>query len=114
MMLAGSIHVLAVIGRGSSSYFNFEDALVVTCVAWVVPSFVLMWLPETLIVPFFGAVPWPAWIDLLRLSILAPIWHIVLVVIGVRKLYGTGWLRGIIIAVVFVAISFGMFIPVMR
>ena len=114
MALAGSTHVLAVIGRRSSSSFDFEDALIVTCIAWVVPSFVLMWLPETLVVPFFGAVPWPAWIDIVRLSILAPIWHIMLVITGVRKLYGIGWLQGIIIAVVFVVISFGMFIPVMR
>jgi hypothetical protein len=114
MMLAGSTHVLAVIGRRNRSDFNFEDALIVTCIAWVVPSFVLMWLPETLIVPLFGTVPWPAWVDLLRLSILAPIWYIILVIIGVRKLYGTGWLRSIITGLIFVAISFGMFIPVMR
>jgi hypothetical protein len=114
MMLAGISHVIAVVGRGNDLHFFYEDALLVTSVAWVIPSFVLMWLPETLIVPFFGEVPWPAWIDLLRLSILAPIWHIALVVIGIRKTHRVGWLRGFVIGLVFVGVSFGMFLPIMR
>jgi hypothetical protein len=114
MMLAGIAHVMAVLGRRDVSPFTFEDSLVIIAIAWVIPSFVLMWVPETLVVPFFRGAPWPPWIDLLRLSILAPIWHIVLVVIGMRKTHQVSWVRGVVIGVVFVSVSFGMFLPIMR
>lgn len=58
-MLAGIAHVMAMLGRDNPSPFTFKDALVVNSIAWVIPSFVLMWLPETFVVPFFGGVPWP-------------------------------------------------------
>ena len=114
MMLAGITHVMAVVGRRDVSRFTFEGALLVTSIAWVIPSFVLMWLPETFIVPFFGGAPWPGWVDLLRLSILAPIWHVALAAIGIRKTHQVSWIRAIVIGLVFVGVSFGMFLPIMR
>ena len=57
-MLAGIIHVIAVLGHRDRVGAGFEDALAVTSIAWVVPSFVLMWLPETFVVPGTGGVPW--------------------------------------------------------
>jgi len=113
-MLAGIAHVMAMLGRDNPSPFTFEDALVVNSIAWVIPSFVLLWLPETFIVPFFGGAPWSGWVDLLRLSLLAPIWQVALVVIGMRKTHGVGWIRGIVIGLVVTGVGFGMFLPIMR
>ena len=113
-MLASIAHVMAMLGRDNPSPCAFEDALVVNSIAWVIPSFVLMWLPETFLVPFFGGVPWPGWVDLLRLSLLAPIWQVALVVVGMRKTHGVGWIRGIVIGLVVTGVGFGMFLPIMR
>jgi hypothetical protein len=114
IMLAGITYIVSVIGHKQLSPYSFEDTMLVTTVAWVIPSFVLMWLPETLIVPFFRGSPWPEWVDILRLGILSPIWYIVLLIIGLRKTIKIGLWRGLIIALVFNAISFGMFLPIMR
>jgi hypothetical protein len=114
ILMAGVAHIIAVLGRKASVVFKFEEALAVNAIAWIVPSFVLMWLPETLIVPFYRGVPWPTWFEILRLSVLAPIWQIVLTAMGMRYLYLVGWFRGIIIGVITVGISFMMFLPFMR
>jgi hypothetical protein len=113
MMLAGTAHVIAVLGREDKTY-TFEGALAVVTIAWVIPSFVLMWLPETVISLFFEGVPWPGWVEIMRLAILAPIWQVVLTVIGVRQTHRAGWWRSIIIGLVTTGASFLMFLPFMR
>ena len=113
MMLAGSAHVIGVLGREDKA-FTFEGALSVVTIAWVTPSFVLMWLPETVISLFFGEVPWPDWVEIARLAILAPIWQVVLTVIGIRQTHQAGWWRAIIIGLVTTGFGFLMFLPFMR
>jgi len=113
-LMAAAAKFVTMVGHKDAPALGFVDALVVISVAWVIPSFVLMWLPETLIVPFAGGAPWPDWIDLLRLSILAPVWQIGLVFIGMKETYGIGWVRSITIGLVVTSIGFGMFLPFMR
>ena len=113
-MMAGVAHIIAVSGRRETSVFRYEDAMAVNAIAWLVPSFVLMWLPETLVVPFYRAVPWPSWLEVLRLFVLAPVWQIILTATGMRKLYLVSWVRGVVIGVIMVGISFLMFLPFMR
>jgi hypothetical protein len=84
MMLAGIAHVIAVLGRGNTEY-TYEGALVVISISWVIPSFVLMWLPETFLPPFIAeGMPWPDWVEVIRLAVLSPIWQVCLTVIGIR------------------------------
>lgn len=113
MMLAGSAHVIGVLGREDKAY-TFEGALSVVTIAWVIPSFVLMWLPETVISLFFDGVPWPDCVEITRLAILAPIWQVVLTTIGIRQTHQVGWLRSIIIGLATTGIGFLMFLPFMR
>ena len=113
-MMAGVAHIIAVLGRQRSSTFTFEDAMAVNAIAWVIPSFVFMWLPETLVVPFYGGAPWPSWFEVMRLSVLAPVWQVILIVMGMRKTHAVSWRRGIIIGLIAVALSFIMFLPFMR
>jgi hypothetical protein len=114
IMLGGIAHILAVLGRGEGSPFTFEDSLAVNSIAWVVPSFVLMWIPETFVVPFTGSLPWPPSIEILRLAVLPPIWQTTLVFVGMRKTHRVSWFRGIVIGVTVTCASFLMFLPVMR
>jgi hypothetical protein len=112
ILMAGIAHVMAVLGREGGG--TFEDALMMVTIAWVIPSFVLMWLPETFLAPFFSGLPWPEWVEVVRLSILAPIWQVALTVLGARITYRTGWVRAVSIALVTTAASFLMFLPFMR
>mgnify|MGYP006293132795 CR=1 FL=1 len=110
---SGVAHLLALSGRPALSSSSFEDALAVCGVAWVVPSTVLMWIPETLLVPFLGAF-WPSWVETLRLMVLPVVWQIVLVAMGLRETRRIGWLRGVGIGIVTVLVFFVSFLAYMR
>jgi hypothetical protein len=113
IMFSGIAHLLAIAGRRDPARYRFEDALVVCGLAWVVPNAILMWLPETILVPIFG-VFWPTWVEMLRLMVLPPIWQSLLVAIGLRETHHVGWLPGIGIGIVTVAVFFVSFLAYMR
>jgi hypothetical protein len=113
IMFSGIAHLLAVAGRATPSQYQFEDALVVCGLGWVVPSAVLMWIPETILVPIFG-VFWPGWIETLRLMVVPVVWQILLVAMGLRQTHDVGWLRGIGIGLVTVLVFFISFLAFMR
>lgn len=110
---SGVAHLLAVAGRDTAVRYQFEDALVVGGLAWVVPNAILMWLPETILVPLFGAF-WPMWVETLRLTVIPPIWQSLFVAVGLRETHEIGWLRGMGIGLVTVVIFFISFLAYMR
>ncbi len=110
---SGIAHLLAIAGRSAPASHTFEDALVVCGLAWVVPSTVLMWIPETLLVPIAGAF-WPAWVETLRLMVVPVVWQILLVAIGLKETHRVGWLRGVGIGIVTVLVFFVSFLAYMR
>lgn len=114
IMMAGIAHVMALLRRDNTAGYSFRDALAVISIAWVIPSFVLMWLPETFLVPFLHGVPWPDWLEILRLAVLAPIWQVGLVAVGIRKTHQVTWRRAVIIGLVVTGVGFAMFLPIMR
>jgi hypothetical protein len=113
ILMAGIAHVMAVLGL-EEKVGTFEDALAFISIAWVVPSFVLMWVPETLFALFFKQIPWPDWVEIMRLAVLAPVWQVALTVVGARITHHAGWVRGIWIGLVTTGVSFLMFLPFMR
>ncbi len=110
---SGVAHLLAIAGRQDATAYTYEDALAVCGLGWVVPSAILMWMPETLLAPIFG-VFWPAWIETLRLMVLPVAWQIVLVAVGLRETHAVGWVRGLGIGVMTVAVFFISFLAYMR
>jgi hypothetical protein len=110
---SGIAHLLAIVGRENATTYEYADALVVCGLGWVVPSAVLMWIPETILVPIFG-VFWPAWVETLRLMVLPVIWQIVLVAAGLRKTHDVGWVRGLGIGGMTVIVFFISFLAYMR
>jgi hypothetical protein len=113
IMFSGIAHLLATIGRDRPTPYRFEDALVVGGLAWVGPNAILMWLPETLLVPIFGAF-WPMWVETLRLMVIPPLWQSLFVAVGLRETHEVGWGAGIGIGLVTVAIFFVSFLAYMR
>lgn len=113
IMFSGIAHLLAIAGKPQPQRFAFEDALVVCGLGWVVPSTILMWIPETLLVPIFG-VFWPTWVETLRLMVLPPLWQSLLVAAGLRETHEVGWVWGIVIGTVTVGVFFISFLAYMR
>lgn len=110
---SGIAHLLATAGRKDAPRYQFEDALVVCGLAWVVPNAILMWLPETILVPVFGAF-WPMWVETIRLTVLPPLWQSAFVAIGLRETHEVSWVKGIGIGVVTVLVFFVSFLAYMR
>ena len=112
IMMAGICHLLAIAGRRGRSGYQFEDALVVCAIGWVVPNLICMWIPETLLVPL--RVSWPGWVETLRLMVIPPLWQTTLVAIGLRVTHQVSWLGAILIGLLSVAVFFIMFLAFMR
>jgi hypothetical protein len=118
-MIAGISHLLAIAGRESEDQddatgFQFEDALVVVAIGWVVPSFYFMWLPETFWAPFMGRGAFPQWVELLRLSVFPVIWQVYLIASGMRSTHKIGWARALFIGLMSEGVFFTMFLAFMR
>jgi len=113
VMISGISHLLAIAGRKNVSKYEFEDALAVCCIGWVIPSFYFMWIPETFLVPFFG-VFWPFWIEQLRVMIFPTVWQTLLIAIGLKKTHDVTWIRGIGIGLLTVVVFFVMFLAFVR
>lgn len=112
ILMAGICHLLAIAGPRQRIGFQFEDALMVCAFGWVVPNLICMWLPETLLVPL--GVTWPTSLEFLRLIVIPPLWQTGLVASGLRITHAIGWLRGITIGLLSVAVFFVMFLAYMR
>lgn len=113
IMISGICHLLSLIGKKEPKQYEFDDALVVCGLGWIVPNLICMWTPETLLVPISG-VFWPEWVEMLRLMVIPPIWQTAIVGIGLRKTHNVGWVRGMATGLLSVVIFFIMFLAFMR
>lgn len=97
IQMAGIAHVVAILGR-QKTFASLEGALAVIAISWVIPSFVFLWLPETLFAPFTNPneLPWPVWMDIVRLSVLAPAWQVALTTIGIQVSHKTTFARALV------------------
>lgn len=120
IMMSGFAHLLSIAGKKDISPYRFDDALLVVCIAWIVPSFYFMWIPETIfaILSCFNILSsktdFPFILELFRLMIIPPLWQSILTAIGLRYTYQTGWVKGFLIGVFTTGLSFMMFLAFMR
>jgi hypothetical protein len=112
IMMAGICHLLAIAGPRQRPGYQFEDALMVCGLAWIVPNLICMWIPETLLVPL--GVEWPGWLEILRIMVIPPLWQTALVSVGLHITHQVGWLRAVLIGLLSVAVFFIMFLAFMR
>ena len=112
ILMAGICHLLAIAGPRQHIGYQFEDALMVCGLAWIVPNLICMWMPETLLVPL--GVTWPGWLETLRIMVIPPLWQTTLVALGLRITHDIGWLRAILIGLLSVVVFFVLFLAFMR
>jgi hypothetical protein len=85
----------------------------VVSISWVLPWFVCAWLPETLILIPFGIV-FPAFVEIVRLGVLAVVYQTVLIASGLRRTHNVSWFKGVVIGLVSNGVMFVMFLAFMR
>jgi hypothetical protein len=112
ILMAGICHLLAIAGPRQRRGYQFEDALMVCGLAWIVPNLICMWIPETLLVPL--GVTWPGWLETLRIMVIPPFWQTALVALGLRITHEIDWLRAILIGLLSVVVFFVLFLAFMR
>jgi hypothetical protein len=112
ILMAGICHLLAIAGPRQWRGYQFEDALMVCGLAWIVPNLICMWITETLLVPL--GVTWPDWLETLRIMVIPPLWQTALVARGLRIMHEIGWLRAILIGLLSVVVFFVLFLAFMR
>lgn len=87
---------MQLVAKGLGGRGQFESVFVLVAVGSVFPTFVLMWLPETLLVVFFsgdraselgGFAFLPGWADVLR-QLIVPAWTLGIYIQGLARIHG--------------------------
>ena len=70
-----------------------------------IPTFIFMWIPETLIAPILIAngmdtLPWPEWVENLRVFVFPFIWIFIISTIALSKIHNIHWWKSIIIIII--------------
>jgi hypothetical protein len=70
-----------------------------------IPNVILMWIPETLLLPIqhamgINTIPWPQWIEILRVFIIPFPWIFFLSTVALSKIHKISWWKSLIIILV--------------
>jgi len=90
----------AVKGKG-----NFDQTFASQAFTMHIPIFIFMWIPETFLAPILIAngihsLPWPGWVENLRIFVLPMIWILVISIIALNKVHNIHWWKSIIIILI--------------
>jgi hypothetical protein len=75
---------------------DFDKTFASQAFTLFIPTFIFMWIPETLLAPFLIAsgmntIPWPAWAENLRVFVLPFIWIFIISIIALNKVHDISW-----------------------
>ena len=70
-----------------------------------IPCFILMWIPEALLFPFLfmkgiHSVPWPNWVENLRIFIIPLPWIMIISVIALSKVHKISWWKSVFVFII--------------
>jgi hypothetical protein len=87
-------------GRGS-----FDQTFASQAFTLHIPTFVFMWIPETFLAPFLiasgmNALPWPEWVENVRIFVLPFIWIFIISTIALSEIHKIRWWKSIPIIIV--------------
>jgi hypothetical protein len=99
---SGLAYLLCKLARGEGS---FDQTFASQAFTLHIPTFIFMWIPETLIAPILiangmHALPWPDWIENLRVFVLPFIWIFIISTIALSKIHNIQWWKSIIIIII--------------
>ena len=105
VIFAGICRLMSLAFRGKG---NFEDAFAICCIALTLPTFIMMWLPESLFIFFFsdkrvtisgGFTLLPLWLDYLRQGI-GIAWPLIIITMGMSMAEEIKWYWALMATVV--------------
>ena len=99
---SGLAYILCKIAKGEGT---FDQTVSSQAFTLHIPTFIFMWIPETLVAPFLIAngmttLPWPDWVENLRVFVLPFIWIFVISTIALSKIHNIRWWKSIIIILI--------------
>ncbi len=91
--------------KASGGKADFDRTFASQAFTLFIPTFIFMWIPETLIAPFLishgmHAVPWPDWVENLRIFVLPFIWMFTISTIALSKIHDIGWWKALFIVII--------------
>ncbi len=105
ILFAGTARIIAIPFKGKGA---FEDAFSICCISLTFPMFLLLWVPESLLViifpdqrltPLGGFKIYPMWFDYIRV-LAGIIWPIVIMIMGITISEKVKWSYSLIITLV--------------
>jgi len=99
---SGLAYLLCKAVRGTG---NFDQTLASQAFTVYVPTFIFMWIPETLLAPILiingiDPFPWPSWVENLRVFVLPFVWIFIISVTALSQIHNIKWWKSLIIVVV--------------
>ena len=106
--LAGSLSYGAlafIIGKAFKGKGTFEATFASQAYTIYIPTIIFMWIPETLLAPILiakgmSALPWPQWVENLRVFIIPFIWIFLMSIIALSKVHKIQWWQSLIIMLI--------------
>jgi hypothetical protein len=99
---SGLAYLLCKLAKGKG---NFDQTLASQAFTVNLPTFIFMWIPETLIAPILIAngmhsVPWPDWVENLRIFVFPFAWIFIISTIALTRIHHIRWWKSLIIILV--------------
>ena len=99
---SGLAYLLCKLVRGKG---EFDQTFASQAFTVHIPAFIFMWIPETLLAPILiangiNALPWPEWVENLRIFVFPFIWIFTISTIALSKIHNIQWWKSLIIVII--------------
>ena len=99
---SGLAYLLCKVARGKG---DFDQTFASQAFTLHIPTFVFMWIPETFLAPILIAngtnnLPWPEWVENLRIFVFPFIWIFIISTIALSKVHDIQWWKTLIIIII--------------
>ena len=99
---SGLAYLLCKLVRGKG---NFDQTFASQAFTIYIPTFIFMWIPETFLAPFLiasgmHALPWPDWVENLRIFVFPFIWIFIISTMALSRVHNIQWWKSLIIIII--------------
>ncbi len=99
---SGLAYLLCKAARGKG---DFDQTFASQAFTLYIPTFIFMWIPETLVAPILiangmHAFHWPDWVENLRVFVLPFIWIFIISTVALSKIHSIPWWKSFIIVII--------------
>lgn len=93
------------LGRWVKGEGSFDQTVASQAFTLHIPAFIFMWIPDTFVIPILIAqgihtLPWPAWLESLRVFVIPFTWMFIMSTIALSRIHRVAWWKSLIIVLV--------------